>query len=95
MQDALDRLWPYVGEMFISDDLDAQLHKQGITPNPADLRPEFDKLVADVFSAATLAKPEDDFAHKGGKSGARHTEHLGHMLTEMQWLQRAYPDATW
>jgi len=48
-----------------------------------------------VFTAATLVKPQDDFGHKGGKSGKRHTEHLGHMLTQMQWLQRAYPDATW
>ena len=53
------------------------------------------KLVGDVLTAATLTKPQDDFAHKGGKSGKRHSEHLGHMLTQMQWLQRAYPDARW
>jgi len=95
MQAALNRLWPYVGEMFISDDVDTAMIETGIAPDPASLRPAYDALVADVFRAATLEKPQDDFAHKGGKSGKRHSEHLGHMLTQMQWLQRAYPDATW
>jgi ring-1,2-phenylacetyl-CoA epoxidase subunit PaaC len=64
-------------------------------PYPASLRPAYDTLVNDVFTAATLTRPESDFGHRGGKSGKRHSEHLGHMLTQMQWLQRAYPDATW
>jgi ring-1,2-phenylacetyl-CoA epoxidase subunit PaaC len=95
MQDALDRLWPYVGEMFLSDDVDAAMVAAGIAPDPASLRPAFDAQLAGILAEATLTKPADDFAHKGGKNGARHTEHLGHMLTQMQWLQRAYPDATW
>ncbi len=95
MQAALNKLWPYVGEMFVSDDVDAALVAGGIAPDPASLRPAYDALVSDVFLAATLEKPQDDFAHKGGKSGKRHSEHLGHILTQMQWLQRAYPDATW
>jgi len=95
MQAALDRLWPYVGEMFVGDAVDSSLQERGLAPDPASLRPGYDKLVGDVFTAATLKRPEDDFAHKGGKTGARHSEHLGHMLTQMQWLQRAYPDATW
>lgn len=95
MQKALDRLWPYVGEMFLSDDVDKAMVAEGLAPDPASLRPGYDALTSDVFTAATLTRPDDDFAHKGGKSGKRHTEHLGHMLTQMQWLQRAYPDATW
>jgi ring-1,2-phenylacetyl-CoA epoxidase subunit PaaC len=95
MQAALDLLWPYVGEMFLGDDVDAAMVEAGIAPEPESLRASYDQLVGDTLVAATLAKPEDDFAHKGGKSGARHSEHLGHMLTQMQWLQRAYPDATW
>lgn len=95
MQAALDRLWPYVGEMFVGDAVDSSLQERGIAPDPTNLRPGYDELVGDVFTAATLKRPEDDFAHKGGKTGARHSEHLGHMLTQMQWLQRAYPDATW
>ena len=95
MQKALDRLWPYVGEMFVSDAVDEQMVKDGIAPDPASLREGYDALLSDVFTAATLVRPTTDFAHKGGKSGVRHSEHLGHMLTQMQWLQRAYPDATW
>lgn len=95
MQAALDRLYPYVGEMFISDAVDEEMVSAGIAPDPASLRPGYDAMLDAVLTEATLQKPADDFAHKGGKSGARHTEHLGHMLTQMQWLQRAYPDATW
>ncbi|WP_170407171.1 1,2-phenylacetyl-CoA epoxidase subunit PaaC [Ruegeria arenilitoris] len=95
MQAALDYLWPYVGEMFASDEVDAEMAKAGIAPNPADLRAEFDALVQRVLADATLTIPESDFAHKGGRNGQMHTEHLGHLLTQMQWLQRAYPGASW
>ena len=95
MQQALDRLYPFVGEMFLADSVDDAMVEQGIAPDPASLRPGFDTQLDAVLAAATLTRPTDEFAHKGGKSGARHTEHLGHMLTQMQWLQRAYPDATW
>ncbi len=95
MQAALDLLWPYVGEMFYADSVDAAMAEAGIAPDPTGLRAGFDARVAPVMAKATLALPTDDFAHKGGKSGFRHSEHLGHMLTQMQWLQRAYPGATW
>ncbi len=95
MQEALDYLWPYVGEMFASDDVDAEMVAAGIAPNPADLRAEYDALIGRVLSEATLTIPESRFAHKGGRDGRMHTEHLGHLLTQMQWLQRAYPGASW
>ncbi|WP_298840615.1 1,2-phenylacetyl-CoA epoxidase subunit PaaC [uncultured Roseobacter sp.] len=95
MQAALDRLWPYVGEMFDSDAVDMDMVAKGIAPDPGTLRPGFDATVNPVLRKATLTRPESDFAHRGGRSGARHSEHLGHLLTQMQWLQRAYPDATW
>ncbi len=95
MQDALDRLYPYVGEMFLTDAVDTAMTEQNIAPDPATLRPAFDAHLDAVLQEATLTKPQDNFAHKGGKTGARHTEHLGHMLSQMQWLQRAYPGATW
>ncbi|WP_171131726.1 MULTISPECIES: 1,2-phenylacetyl-CoA epoxidase subunit PaaC [unclassified Ruegeria] len=95
MQEALDYLWPYVGEMFASDDVDAQMVAAGIAPYPADLRAEYDALVERVLNTATLTIPESRFAHKGGRDGRMHTEHLGHLLTQMQWLQRAYPGAKW
>ncbi len=95
MQEALDYLWPYVGEMFASDDVDAEMVAARIAPNPADLRAEYDALIERVLSEATLTIPESRFAHKGGRDGRMHTEHLGHLLTQMQWLQRAYPGAKW
>lgn len=95
MQAALDYLWPYVGEMFVGDAIDADLATAGIAPDPASLRDEFDILVTKVLTTATLTIPDSQFAHKGGRSGKMHTEHLGHLLTQMQWLQRAYPGANW
>lgn len=95
MQAALDYLWPYVGEMFTSDAVDAEMVKAGVAPDPASLRGDYDALIARVLSEATLTLPESSFGHKGGRTGAMHTEHLGHLLTQMQWLQRAYPGASW
>lgn len=95
MQAALDLLWPYVGEMFASDAVDAAMVEQGIAPDPSSLRDAYDAAVGAVMQQATLTIPDSSFAHKGGRTGAQHSEHLGHLLTQMQWLQRAYPGATW
>ncbi|HGG04024.1 MAG TPA: phenylacetate-CoA oxygenase subunit PaaI [Aliiroseovarius sp.] len=94
-QAALDMLWPYVGEMFESDAVDAALVKAGIAPDPAGLRAAFETFVAATMEAATLTLPEAKYAQSGGRNGRMHTEYLGHLLTSMQWLQRAYPGATW
>ncbi len=94
MQAALDRLWPYVGEMFCGDAADQTLAAAGIAPRPEDLRSAWDAHVNAVLDAATLARPDSDFAHKGGRDGT-HTEHLGYILADMQFLQRAYPGAAW
>ena len=95
MQAALDFLWPYAGEFFVSDDGDAAMAEARIAPDPAALRADWDQLVGRVLTEATLTIPEGRFSHTGGRSGKTHTEHLGHLLTHMQWLQRAYPGATW
>jgi len=94
MQAALDVLWPWVGEMFAGDKTDAALASAGIAPAPEDLRPEWEATMGDILAESTLTRPGSDFAQLGGKQG-RHTEHLGHLLAEMQFLQRAYPGATW
>lgn len=94
MQDALERLWPYVGEMFHGDAVDARLAEAGVMPAPGSLRPAWEETVHAVLAEATLARPEGTFAHTGGRQG-RHSEHLGHLLCSMQWLQRAYPGARW
>lgn len=94
MQGALDRLYPYVGELFHSDAMDKALAEAGIAPDPADLREAYDAYLATTMAEATLNIPDDRFAHLGGRSG-KHTEHLGYILADMQFLQRAYPGATW
>jgi len=95
MQSALDLLWPYVGEMFVVDEVDVEMAEAGLATTPDNLRQSWDETVHSTFSEANLEIPETSFAHKGGKNGKQHTEHLGHMLTVMQSLPRAYPDATW
>ncbi|AAV94060.1 phenylacetate-CoA oxygenase subunit PaaC [Ruegeria pomeroyi] len=95
MQEALDYLWPYVGELFEGDAVDAEMVAAGIAPDPASLRADYDAILTEVMKAATLSIPKSGFAHKGGRDGRMHTEHLGHLLTSMQWLQRAYPGARW
>lgn len=94
MQEALEDVWSYAGELFVGDAVDEQLDAAGVAPNPASLKPGWDRLIGDVLSRATLAAPSETFVHKGGKRGI-HTEHLGHVLAEMQFLQRAYPGASW
>lgn len=94
MQAALDTLWPWVGEMFRGDDVDAELAAAGIAPTPESLRADWDAVMGEILQESTLIRPDSDFAQTGGKQG-RHTEHLGHLLAEMQFLQRAYPGATW
>jgi ring-1,2-phenylacetyl-CoA epoxidase subunit PaaC len=94
MQQALEALWSYTGEMFASDAIDTAMAEAGLAPDAASLKAEWKETVEAVLDEATLTLPESDFAHMGGLTG-RHSEHLGHMLAEMQFLQRAYPGATW
>ena len=95
MQEAFDDLWAYTGELFQADDLDRAMAAQGVAPDPQSLRDAWLAYVGSVFDEATLklSSPEA-WMHKGGKQGV-HSEHLGFLLAEMQFLQRAYPAATW
>ncbi|WP_194726625.1 1,2-phenylacetyl-CoA epoxidase subunit PaaC [Noviherbaspirillum malthae] len=95
MQQALDDLWMYTGEMFKADAVEQAMAEQGIGPDLASLREPWLKHVSEVFDEATLKLPPvDAWMQKGGKQGV-HTEHLGYLLAEMQFLQRAYPGASW
>ncbi|SDR44308.1 ring-1,2-phenylacetyl-CoA epoxidase subunit PaaC [Rhizobiales bacterium GAS113] len=94
MQAALDFLWPYTGEMFIADAVDAELSASGLAPEPGSLRSAWQAHVARTLAEATLKAPEKSYARKGGRRGV-HSEHLGFVLAEMQFLQRAYPGARW
>ena len=94
MQDALDDLWPYTGELFMGDASDAAVAADGVAPEPASLKASWDELVAETLAEATLKTPADGYMQKGGKRGV-HTEHLGFILSDLQFLQRAYPGGTW
>ncbi len=94
IQAALDDLWMYTGEMFAMDEVDEALVAAGIGVDLAALKPSWDRRVDEVLGEATLRRPEDVWMQTGGKAG-RHTEHLGYLLAEMQFLQRAYPGAKW
>jgi ring-1,2-phenylacetyl-CoA epoxidase subunit PaaC len=90
VQDAVDALWPYTGEMFEAEDPGLD----GIATDPAALLPGWRQTVAEVLAQATLTQPAGTWMHRGGRTG-RHSEHLGHMLAEMQHLQRSHPGARW
>ncbi len=94
MQAALDALWPYTGEMFLEDQVDADLAAAGIGPPLGSVQPLWEGDLARVLAQATLARPASTHVQKGGKTGV-HTEALGYVLADMQFLQRAYPGARW
>jgi ring-1,2-phenylacetyl-CoA epoxidase subunit PaaC len=93
-QTAIDDLWAFTGEMFEIDDSERALIDAGIAVDPAALRPPWLKLVSDIASEATLVLPKSGWMQQGGRSG-RHSEHLGHLLSELQSMQRTFPGATW
>lgn len=94
MQAAIDELWAFTGEMFEADEGERTLIAAGIAVDPETLRAAWTAQVDDVLATATLAKPAAAWMQKGGRSG-RHSEHLGHLLSDLQYMQRAYPGATW
>jgi ring-1,2-phenylacetyl-CoA epoxidase subunit PaaC len=93
-QNGIDDLWAFTGEMFSVDDSERGLIDAGIAVDPESLRPQWLKTVAGVLGEATLARPANDWMQQGGREG-RHTEHLGHLLSELQSMQRSFPGATW
>jgi len=93
-QAALDDLWRYTDELFDVDDLERQLAADGIAVDASMLRAPWREQVTRVVDAATLTVPVDCFMQRGGRTG-RHTEHLGHLLAEMQIVARSFPGAAW
>lgn len=93
-QTALDELWRYAGELFLGDAVDDAVAAAGLGPALAPLEPQWRAQVADVVRRATLTLPADGYVQRGGRTG-RHTEHLGHMLSEMQIVARSHPGAQW
>ena len=90
----LDWMWRFVDEMFAMDDIDEAALKAGAGIDKTALRAAWDERVNAALAEATLERPASRRPVLGGRAG-RHSEHLGHLLTHMQFLQRAYPGATW
>ena len=93
-QTAIDDLWAFTGELFHADESDAALISSGVAIDPEGLRGLWMDTVSNVLSVATLKRPASDWMQKGGRTG-NHTEHLGHLLSELQSMQRTFPNATW
>lgn len=94
MQQAVNNLWRFTAELFDADEIDIALSDAGIAVHPAQLRAQWEAEVFAGLREATLTTPEEAAYRTGGKKGL-HTEHLGPMLAEMQYLQRAYPGQQW
>ncbi|KGM30848.1 1,2-phenylacetyl-CoA epoxidase subunit PaaC [Inquilinus limosus] len=91
---AVEELWPFTGEVFLPDEAERGLIAEGVAVDPESLRETWARTVADVLAEATLDVPPASWSQRGGRDG-RHSEHLGHLLSELQILQRTYPGATW
>ena len=94
IQKSLNNIWKYTGEFFEMDELDEKMLKEKIGVNNKDLKKDWNKLVDETLNKAKLKKPEDGYMMTGSRKGI-HTEMLGKILSEMQYLPRAYPDAKW
>ncbi len=94
VQTSLDEAWRYSGEMFIVDDIDTALRDSFGGPDLDEIHTLWKRDVAATVKEATLVLPEDQSMASGGKQG-KHSEHLGFLLAEMQYLQRSFPGATW
>jgi len=94
VQTALNELWPFTAELFAADAVDAEMAAAGIAPSAPALKAAWLARIDAVLTEATLTRPADSVFPWHGKGGV-HTEHLGYLLAEMQFLQRAYPGCSW
>ena len=95
MAAAIDRLWTYTKELYSPIELETKLIAKGIIPDLSAIESEWRAKVTEVLKEATLEVPSDERYMSEGSRAGIHTEHLGHMLAEMQSLPRTHPDATW
>ena len=93
MQEAIDALYPFAGELTAPDEMDDAFAAQGLAPDLCNIAEQYRDYMARILKDATLTAPEAA-VRKGGKTGM-HSEEMGFILADMQWLQRAYPEATW
>lgn len=94
VQESLDTLWRYTSDLFYTDEVDNELVTSGIAPDLATIRNDWEQTVNHIFHLANLQKPTNNWKQEGGRKGM-HSEHLGYILAEMQYVQRAYPNMEW
>lgn len=94
LQGAIDEFWPLVGDLFEVDETIERLAAHGVAPHPTTVRPLWEATVDAVLAEATLTKPERPFRPGKGRQGL-HSEHLGYILAEMQYIHRLHPGAQW
>lgn len=94
VQDSVNRLWKYMDELFFMNEIDQELIGAGIAINLEDLRTAFNDRIHQVLNLATLSLPQNNWKQTGGRLG-RHSEYFGHLIAEMQYMQRAYPNLEW
>lgn len=94
IQTAIDDLWRYTDELFHTSEIDSKIIEAGIGVNLSELKETYYKRVNQILEEAKLVTPETKWFQKGGKSGV-HTEHMGYILSDMQYMQRTFPNMTW
>jgi ring-1,2-phenylacetyl-CoA epoxidase subunit PaaC len=94
IQESLDALWRYTDELFYTDEVELDMREKGISPDMEEVRKIWNQTVQDVLSEATLTIPSNNWKFDGGRRGM-HSENLGYILADMQYMQRAYPNMEW
>lgn len=94
LQNAVNDIWSFTGEMFNMSDAEKSMLEQGISVDTEKLKSDWKQEVDAILSEATISLPENDWMQKGGKVG-KHSEHLGYILAELQFMQRTYPGMKW
>ncbi len=94
IQNAVNDLWMYTGEAMLPSEADKVMLTKGIAPDVEAITPLWNEKVNAILEEATITRPADVWMHRGGKTGT-HTEHLGYILAELQFMQRAYPGMEW
>lgn len=94
VQQSVNDIWEYTNDMFAMNEVDEMLISETIAIDLNEVKPAWDNTINEVLERATLTRPQDGFMQKGSLDGI-HSEDLGHLLTEMQFLPRAYPNANW
>ena len=94
IQTALNDLWPYTDELFHQIDEEKELLESGVSIDVTQLKNNYYNEVKQILEQATIEVPESKYFHKGGKQGI-HTEHMGYLLADLQYMQRAYPNMEW